>query len=272
MSQTQRNANRENARKSCGPTTTTGKSASSRNAMTHGLTAQSNIFPDGETPALFLALLDDLAARFNPMGELEYALVKRMADQQWRLDRVFSLEAGMLRVRAAQMKRADAQEIADYPRKKEHHEFSTPLYKAASKLEPLVEYREGDLLGRVFAADADKANALTKLTRYETTLERSLDRTMKRLEYIQEIRAKAEAAQAAAPAPTQPEQPRQPQQPDPEPVTPNESNNCKTNPNPEPNGSPYFAEPPAFIRDWSTVPPTMIPNVDTRRKKTYEEN
>jgi hypothetical protein len=167
------------------------------------------------------------------------------------------------------MKRADAQEIADYPRKKEHHEFSTPLYNAASKLEPLVEYREGDLLGRVFAADADKANALTKLTRYETTIERSLDRTMKRLEYIQEIRVKSGAAQAAAPAPTQPEQP---QQPDPEPVTPNESNDCKTNPNPEPHGSPYFAEPPAFIRDWSTVPPTMIPNVDTRRKKTYEEN
>ncbi len=214
--------------------------------MTHGLTAQSNIFPDGETPALFLALLDDLAARFNPVGELEDALVKRMADQQWRLDRVFSLEAGMLRARAAQMKRADAQEIADYPRKKEHHEFSTPLYNAASKLEPLVEYRECDLLGRVFAADADTANALTKLTRYETTLERSLDRTTKRLQYIQEIRAKAEAhTQQSAPAPQ------------PDPVTPDESIDCKTNPKPD---APHCPAPPECIRDRAAIPLRPAPS------------
>ncbi len=212
MSDAQRRANRQNAQESRGPTTPTGKSASSRNATTHGLTAKTNNFPEGESPELFHALLCDVATRFNPVGELEQALVRHIADQHWRLGRVFTLETGMLRARSGEMQRADAQEIADYPRKKEHHEFSTPLYKAASKLEPLVEYSEGDLLGRVFAADAAKANALTKLTRYETTIERSLERTIKRLQYIQEIRAKAGAAQPEAPAEPQPVQP----EPDPE--------------------------------------------------------
>ena len=43
-------------------------------------------------------------------------------------------------------------------------------------------------LGRTFIRDADKANAFSKLSRYETTIERSLYKTLHELQRLQAAR------------------------------------------------------------------------------------
>ena len=97
-SQARIQANRQNAKKSTGPRTAAGKAATSRNALTHGLTAQTYVLP-GDDPEEFTALLDDLFRRFHPDGPAEERLVRRIAANQWRLDRAFPLEAAVLRAR-----------------------------------------------------------------------------------------------------------------------------------------------------------------------------
>ena len=60
-------ANRQNAKKSTGPRSAQGKAASSRNGLTHGLSANKHILLDEDTEE-FLLLLKDLYDRFRPVG------------------------------------------------------------------------------------------------------------------------------------------------------------------------------------------------------------
>jgi len=96
MTEAQMNANRENAKKSSGPKTDAGKANSSRNATKHGLTAANPLLP-GEEPDGLQRLRNDLCSRFRPVGDGEELLVTRIADLQWRLGRVFSHEAAIIR-------------------------------------------------------------------------------------------------------------------------------------------------------------------------------
>jgi len=91
-------ANRENAKKSTGPRTDAGKEASSRNGLKHGLCADKHLLP-GEQPDDLCAHLQNLLDTFRPVGEGEEKLVLRIAAAQWRLDRAFPMEAGILRER-----------------------------------------------------------------------------------------------------------------------------------------------------------------------------
>jgi hypothetical protein len=88
------NANRANAQKSTGPRTAEGKAASSRNGLKHGLCSGKHILP-GEDPDDFLFRLQHLLDRFRPVGPGEETLVLRIAAGQWRLDRIFPMEAGI---------------------------------------------------------------------------------------------------------------------------------------------------------------------------------
>src|ERR1017187_2991745 len=96
------NANRQNAKKSTGPKTAEGKAASSRNRrrnrLLHGLRANKHILLD-EDPAEFLFLLHDHLDRFQPVGPGEETLVLRIANDQWRLRRAFTMEPGIYRDR-----------------------------------------------------------------------------------------------------------------------------------------------------------------------------
>ena len=49
--------------------------------------------------------------------------------------------------------------------------------------------RDGNLIERAFDADANAGDAFSKLSRYETAIERSLFRTLKELEHRQARRA-----------------------------------------------------------------------------------
>ena len=84
-------ANRENAKRSTGPKTPDGKTASSKNAISHGLSSTFKVLPHEDAEA-FAALLETLTAEHEPETEQETFLVRQMAESQWRLNRTRAYE------------------------------------------------------------------------------------------------------------------------------------------------------------------------------------
>jgi hypothetical protein len=92
-------ANRRNARLSTGPTTDEGKRKSRRNAIRHGLTAETVIdtLEDAEDYAAFeMAVTSDYDAR----TAVERELVLRLASLLWRLRRATAIESGLFKIQA----------------------------------------------------------------------------------------------------------------------------------------------------------------------------
>jgi hypothetical protein len=88
-------ANRSNALNGKGPRTAAGKARSSRNALTHGLTAQEIVIPGEDVAAYRLferQLIDDL----QPNGSCELELIERLAATYWRLRRIPRFEAALM--------------------------------------------------------------------------------------------------------------------------------------------------------------------------------
>lgn len=88
-------ANRENSQSSTGPRTPEGKLASSRNAMSHGLSAADPVLPH-EDRNQFNALLQQYLTDFSPATSHEEFLVAQMAGARWKLERVERIEAILL--------------------------------------------------------------------------------------------------------------------------------------------------------------------------------
>jgi hypothetical protein len=178
----QTNANRRNAAKSTGPRTTEGKAASSRNALKHGLCADQHLLP-GEDPEDFRLLLDDLFGRFRPVGDGEETLVLRIAADQWRLDRALPMEAGIFRDRFHDVAAKEELRQQQYTTKKGYAEQDGEPVPP-----PPTPPVEGDLLARAFNVDCEGPNSFTKLARYESSIERSIDRCLRQLKAFQAAR------------------------------------------------------------------------------------
>jgi len=100
VSDKQRRANRQNAKKSTGPKTAAGKARASRNALKHGLLAKDVVITGtdfNESRAEFDAFLADLCAELKPQGLIAETLVERIATCYWRLRRVQRFEVGAIR-------------------------------------------------------------------------------------------------------------------------------------------------------------------------------
>jgi len=166
------NANRENAKKSTGPRSAAGKAASSRNRLLHGLRAHKHILLD-EDPAEFLLLIHDHFDRFQPVGPAEEKLVLRLAADQWRRYRALPAEAGIYRDRFHDVAQKDAVRQWQYDNKKsEAEEDGKPVPP------PPTPPDEGDLLARAFNVDCEGPNSFARLARYESSIERSVDRCL----------------------------------------------------------------------------------------------
>jgi hypothetical protein len=90
-------ANRRNSKKSTGPKTEEGKKRSSKNAIQHGLTAQSDITSimleyDGE----FNSFQDAMFRQLNPRSQAEITLADRIVTLSWRLKRIPQMETQMI--------------------------------------------------------------------------------------------------------------------------------------------------------------------------------
>ena len=100
-------ANRENAKKSTGPRTLDGKRKSRRNALRHGLTAETVIAVLEETTA-YEALAKAINADFRPATNFELQLVGRLISLLWRLRRATAIESGLLALQAESLRQKNA--------------------------------------------------------------------------------------------------------------------------------------------------------------------
>jgi len=92
-------ANRLNALKSTGPRTEEGKHASRRNALRHGLTAETVIdgLEDSEDYRGFEAAI---IADYDAETAVERELVLRLASLLWRLRRIVAIETDLFAIQA----------------------------------------------------------------------------------------------------------------------------------------------------------------------------
>ncbi len=208
----QNSANQKNARKSTGPRTADGKSVSSRNALSYGLHSQMLVLPD-ENLEEFQLLCSALQEYFQTVGIVEIELVNRMANLFWRLQRTNRIEASILTKNYLQEKAERADEKAEtFVQTSEPtlEEFCSQLdgttrtvsnehehTKAKQEAEEAYTQmnRESTIIGEAFLRDVNDNDGLTKLSRYETTLQRNLSRTLHDLLQVQAARR----GQAGAP-------------------------------------------------------------------------
>ena len=94
LSEAQLAANRANAQLSTGPRTEEGKSKSSLNAVKTGLTGRTVVLPT-EDIAAYNTHVQSFFTGWNPQTDDERTLVQAIADTEWRLLRIPSLEAGL---------------------------------------------------------------------------------------------------------------------------------------------------------------------------------
>ncbi len=195
----QADANRQNALKSTGPKTPEGKAAIRHNAVRHGLLSQDVLLP-GEDEAALRELGERLSGELQPVGELESLLVERIIAITWRLRRLGRVEAGIfawelyeeLSERAQQEARTyETNAIIDMPdpfdtitNEQKHQE----ALSKAQEMKKAQQDAETATLGRTFIRDADNANAFSKLSRYETAIERSLYKALHELQRLQAAR------------------------------------------------------------------------------------
>ena len=196
-------ANRRNARHSTGPWTPRGKAIASKNALRHGLTAEIYLIDDEDREA-FAGLTDAIHAQLSPVGPLEDALVERISVVMWRLRRAGHLEASLFRYHAFD------QDVVRYRRQAAALEVRTGLdaltdeafkHLGTQVTDPdtharLVQHgeaaearRDQETLAATFLHDATGPNALAKVARYESALERGLYRALHELERLQARRA-----------------------------------------------------------------------------------
>ncbi len=86
-----REINRANAQHSTGPRTPSGKLASSRNSLKHGLASGELIIP-GEDRAAFDALLNDVLEEHRPANPTEDLLINEMAQAYWLVQRAIHFQ------------------------------------------------------------------------------------------------------------------------------------------------------------------------------------
>src|SRR5215208_2225787 len=194
-------ANRQNAQKSTGPKTPERKAAVSLNALKHGLLSKEVLLP-GEDEEALRELDESLRGELQPVGVVEVLLVDRITSLLWRLRRLGHVESGIFALELYEhlLERA-RQDASTYVMTTHLDDYSaayetTTVTDERKHEEALAKVREMEAardsesatLGRTFVRDAETANAFSKLSRYETTIERSLYKALHELQRLQAAR------------------------------------------------------------------------------------
>jgi len=136
-------ANRRNAFKSTGPTTSEGKRRSRCNAVRHGLTAET-VIAALEDASDYQAFQAAVISDYDATSAVERELVLRLASVLWRLRRANGIETALFE-----------STIGD-PRQREHHFASETLVGTADFSE-----RNRQFLGTAQQSDTEEENALS---------------------------------------------------------------------------------------------------------------
>jgi hypothetical protein len=201
-------ANRRNAEKSTGPRTAAGKEAVGRNALRHGLRSVRTVVFD-ETEEEFQDFAAGIVGALAPADAYERALSERIAQVEWRLKRVWRMEAAAIDREAAggerqRMIEAAAESLlADLPPKDAASPVARDALRGVAAEWSDDKLREFCAVSGIETAGegaAQWAQPLAALGRYEAALERQLHRATVTLERHQAERRAAErpAARKAA--------------------------------------------------------------------------
>ena len=225
--QKQIESNRRNARKSTGPKTAAGKAASAGNALSHGLTAASDVLLADESADAFEARQRDVLADLAPQDALQAMLARRIVQLLWRLDRAARLEAELFlhgelaakrdRLRAPGPSGAHRAAIERVYGDKDG-KCPEALSKALDERDQAIEERRRAILAvdaeillgapsaQILVEREESARAFDRLSRYEATLQRSLNRTLAEFRSLKREAAAQAEAEATAEAAAQPAQ------------------------------------------------------------------
>ena len=165
ISERQLDANRRNAAKSHGPITPEGRAAVRHNALQHGFTAAEIILPTVEEKIDFQQFRFAFEEEYKPVGPTEEVLVEDIVTARWRLNRIRKMEPGFFALRQEVLK----ERVKD--------DFSSLDAQAH--------------LAFIVRDDAQHADILGKMSRYEGRFERTFYKALKELQRLQALRATA---------------------------------------------------------------------------------
>src|SRR5262249_36511197 len=169
-------ANQQNARHSTGPRTESGKRRSRRNAVRHGLTAETVI--DGfEDAADYRAFERAIKSDYSPQTAIEGQLVTRLASLLWRLRRAVTIESGLLSIQPVTIRDHSAARPTielNRDRLSIYREFLRPELESPGHEQHMKE-EKGELdntnIARSFLRLTDlDSRIFERLGRYETSL------------------------------------------------------------------------------------------------------
>jgi len=205
-------ANRRNAGESTGPTTEEGKKRSRRNAIRHGLTAETVIgaLEDAQDYASFEAAI---IADYDAQSAVERELVLRLASLLWRLRRATTIETGLFEIQADHLSEirqirhlrpnwpdiTDAMRSQSYPfigdRKSVSDGITRPTESPApNSVNPVAE------VARCYLRLVNlPAFVLDRLSRYEIALWRQVDQTLVALDALDRRKPQERRGQTALP-------------------------------------------------------------------------
>jgi hypothetical protein len=174
-------ANRRNALKSTGPTSEVGKDRSRRNAMRHGLTAETVVEPL-EDPKEYRTFELSITSEFDAQTAVERELVLRLASVLWRLRRSTVIETALLHL-AGRMISSRLPETKTLGATGEVQAHDA----RASASDSTVHCPDGEnaVMARRFLRLAKFDNgALERLNRYETALWRQATQLLVALNFL----------------------------------------------------------------------------------------
>jgi hypothetical protein len=191
-------ANRRNTLKSTGPKTDAGKQASRRNAVRHGLTAETVIgaLEDAEDYKAFEAAI---TADYDAQSAVERELVLRLASLLWRLRRATTIETGLFEIQAGHLRdyrkthqiSPASREIvyalfnANSDRQAASHGVATETSPASRLASTQGQVAPDVELARCFLRLCNLPNyALDRLSRYEAALWRQAGRILVALDNL----------------------------------------------------------------------------------------
>jgi hypothetical protein len=194
-------ANRRNAQRSTGPRTLNGKHRSRRNAIRHGLTAET-VIGILERVEDYQAFEKAIVTDYAPRSAAEHELVTRLASLMWRLRRATAIESGLLQIQGEILRDRAGHNVSAinvvYRLIGEHSGACAAETNVSAGRPALVNSdrprtiaKHSDV-ARCFLRLANLDNGIfERLGRYETRLARQITRTVMLLEVLKTRFAKA---------------------------------------------------------------------------------
>jgi hypothetical protein len=150
-------ANRRNARLGTGPVTDEGKRRSRRNAVRHGLTAETVIdaLEDAEDYAAFEMAV---TADYDAQSTVERELVLRLASLLWRLRRATAIESGLFKIQTRHL-------LQFRQRRQDHQERQKIIDSTYRDAVTNEDHEPTSSLGTDSQTNTETANQINEFTR-----------------------------------------------------------------------------------------------------------